>query len=191
MVVIPFESAWSLRISEIADSTQVSLADWLFLNATRGQVIGYDPRLHTAKQIEELSGKLSLKGILLKALPRNPIDVIWNRPAPPMAEAEIFPDTIAGLTSLEKRERVSEAVLGSGARAVVLTLPDLIAWLLNVRGHDVEHNPLVLSNAILHAETAAVDWFVDEQKVPIYCGSIWENAFLFSFPNSLSRSLAN
>lgn len=152
---------------EIADSTQVSLADWLFLNATRGQVIGYDPRLHTAKQIEELSGKLSLKGILLKALPRNPIDVIWtDRPAPPMAEAEIFPDTIAGLTSLEKRERVSEAVLGSGARAVVLTLPDSIAWLLNVRGHDVDHNPLVLSNAILHAETAAVDWFVDEQKVP-------------------------
>lgn len=152
---------------EIVDSTQVSLADWLFLNAARGQVIGYDPRLHTAKQIEELLGKISLKGILLKALPHNPIDAIWTeRPHLPMAEAEIFPDTIAGLTSLEKRERVSEAVLASGARSALLTLPDSIAWLLNVRGHDVDHNPLVLSNAILHAETSSVDWFVDERKIP-------------------------
>src|SRR3546814_9655443 len=46
----------------------------------------------------------------------------------------------------------------------LLTQPDSIAWLLNVRGGDVVHSPLPLSFALLHAD-GGVEWFVDPDKV--------------------------
>lgn len=152
---------------EIADVTQTSLAEWLSLSAKQGQVIGYDPRLHTAKQMDTILEKTTPKGIVLKPLPRNLVDEIWtDRPAFPMGEVEIFPDKIAGNTSFEKRTKIVENLQKSGEQAVLLTLPDSVAWLLNVRGKDVAHNPLVLSVAILHAQGGNVDWFVHENKVP-------------------------
>jgi Xaa-Pro aminopeptidase len=151
---------------DIEDSVKTGIGDWLARSAQKGNVIGYDPLLHTPKQIKAIEDKLSGAGISLKALASNPVDAIWaDRPAEPRGQVELFPMECAGEDSKSKRERLAADLKKKGFVAAVLTLPDSICWLLNVRGADVAHNPVVLSFAILH-DDSSVDWFVNEGKVP-------------------------
>src|SRR3546814_18127966 len=71
---------------------------------------------------------------------------------------------LAGRGSAEKRGALGAQLAKAGVAAAVLTLPDSIAWLLNVRGGDVVHSPLPLSFALLHAD-GGVEWFVDPDKL--------------------------
>ena len=71
---------------------------------------------------------------------------------------------IAGLSSQEKRADLAEELCRRGLKAAVLSLPDSIAWLLNVRGGDVACTPLPLSFAVLY-DDGRVDWFVLPEKL--------------------------
>ena len=141
---------------ETGNIVKRSLADWLAENAGQAKIIGYDPRLHTQNGIEALEKKK----ITLKPVP-NLVDEIWaDQPGWPREKADAFPGAIAGLSSVEKRDSITAGMKKDNIDAVVITLPDSIAWLLNVRGHDVDYVPLVLSYLILYADGHA-DWFVD------------------------------
>ena len=61
------------------------------------------------------------------------------------------------------------ALRKAGQTAVVLTQPDSIAWLLNIRGADVPHTPLPLSFAILH-RSARPQLFIDPDKLSAATG---------------------
>src|SRR3546814_13821040 len=67
-------------------------------------------------------------------------------------------------SAADKRAELAAALRASGHQAAVLTSPDSIAWLLNLRGGDVAHTPLPLSFAILR-DDAGVDLFVDRRKL--------------------------
>ena len=69
----------------------------------------------------------------------------------------------AGRSGGEKRAEVAETLRKDKIDAAILSAPDSIAWLLNVRGNDVPFTPLPLSFAIVHSD-GAVEWFVDEKK---------------------------
>ncbi len=151
---------------ETSDVTKAGVSKWLPKNASRGDVIGYDPWLFTPKQIEGLEEKVEDSGIVLKPVSENSVDAIWqDRPEVPMVAATIFPEEVAGISSAKKREMIAEEVKKAGGDAVILTLPDSICWLLNVRGNDVDYVPSVLSYTILYAD-GTVDWFVEPEKVP-------------------------
>ena len=95
----------------------------------------------------------------------NPVDRVWtDRPPPPRAPIVPHDLRYAGRASVDKRQEAARALEKHRAAAAVLTAPDSIAWLLNVRGGDVEHTPLPLSFAILHRD-GGVEWFVDPAKV--------------------------
>jgi Xaa-Pro aminopeptidase len=127
--------------------------------------VGYDPWLHSASAIQSLKTELSAVGIEAVALPANPIDAVWkDRPAPPVAPVVPHPLAYAGLDSAEKRARIGRDLAAGGIGATVLTQPDSIAWLLNIRGGDVPNAPLPLSFAILMAD-GHVALFVDERKL--------------------------
>ena len=81
-----------------------------------------------------------------------------------MAAAVAHPMEFAGESSADKRARIAKVLAGNGVDAAVLTSPDSIAWLLNVRGGDVPNTPLPLSFAVLHS-SGQVNWFVDAAKV--------------------------
>ncbi|MGH7006687.1 MAG: M24 family metallopeptidase, partial [Alphaproteobacteria bacterium] len=94
----------------------------------------------------------------------NPVDAIWaERPAQPAAPVLPHALEFSGKPSAEKRAEIATKLAADGAVAAVLTLPDSIAWLLNVRGGDVSHSPLPLSFAILKSD-GGVDWFLDPRK---------------------------
>lgn len=153
-------------IFEISLLPRPRIGEWLTEKLAKGGVAGFDPWLHTSAEIARLSKELEPKGIKLKPLSKNLIDKAWgkDRPSPPKAPVEIYPDTLAGKTAAEKIADVQKQLRDSGQSAAVLTLPDSICWLLNIRGSDVAHNPIVLAFAVVPA-TGKADLYVDTVKV--------------------------
>jgi Xaa-Pro aminopeptidase len=95
----------------------------------------------------------------------NPLDAAWpDQPPPPTEPALPHDMRYAGKSSADKRAELGRQLEETGLSAAVLTQPDSIAWLLNVRGADVPCTPLPLSFAILRTDSS-VDWFIDERKL--------------------------
>jgi Xaa-Pro aminopeptidase len=150
---------------EYQDVPKTSAAQWLADHAVKGDRIGYDPWLHTRGWADVTAKNLADKGAELVAVATNPIDSIWrDRPVPSAAHLEVHPDENAGRTAAEKRADIAAWLKAKGANAVVVTALDSIAWLLNVRGRDVNRTPVALAFAIVHAD-ASVDLFTAPEKM--------------------------
>ncbi|MBS0252797.1 MAG: aminopeptidase P family protein [Proteobacteria bacterium] len=145
------------KIFEVSLLLRPKLADWLIANVAKGGTVGFDPWNHTVGEINRLTAALAPKGIKLKALPKNPIDVLWSkdRPKPPQNPVIAQPIAFAGRTAADKISELQARLKQDGQSAVILTLPDSICWLFNIRGSDVAHNPVVLAFAIVPASGKA------------------------------------
>ncbi len=141
------------------------VADWLTANLQPGARLGYDPWLHTTSEIERLHRACKNVGGRLAAIDGNPIDAIWlDQPEAPLSPLVPHPTVFAGKSAGRKRREIAATLTAARADSVVLTAPDSIAWLLNLRGGDVPYTPLPLCFAVLHAD-ATVDLFVDPIKM--------------------------
>ena len=136
--------------------------DWMAEHLAKG-IIGFDPWLHSEDEIARLS-ETAGPGISLKPLVQNPVDTIWpDQPGPPQGRAFAHPVALAGETSAAKRARLAAALRADGQRSAVITLPDSLCWLLNIRGADVPRNPVLHGFAILQ-DDARVSLFADPAK---------------------------
>jgi len=150
---------------EIRHSIEEPLTDWVAANLPPKGRLGYDPWLHTPSQVAGLRAACTRAGGRLAPIVGNPVDAIWtNQPPPPIAPVVAHSETFAGSSSAEKRNQTAETLLERRQDAVVLSAPDSIAWLLNIRGGDVPYTPLTLAFALLHAN-ASVELFVDPRKL--------------------------
>lgn len=132
---------------------ETTLADWLKEHLPQGGTIGYDNALHTVKEIENLQSELAGTKIKLHT-PANPIDAIWtDQPAPPTAPFIVHPLEYAGEDHASKRARVAKTLK---APACFISSPDSIAWLLNIRGADIERNPVPHAFLVLNASGKAI-----------------------------------
>ena len=138
-------------------------ADWLREALPEGGRVGFDPWLHSHREIVDLRKRLESDNIGLIPV-ANPIDRIWtDRPAPPQGRARAHDDALAGASAAEKRARIAEVLHRAGQKSAVLTLADSLAWLLNIRGSDIPRNPVVLGFAVIGAD-GAVQIFTDPAK---------------------------
>ena len=145
---------------------QDSMAEWLAANAGKGAKIGFDPWLHTRGWAKAAAKALEEAGAELVAVESNPIDAVWqDRPAPSAAPAFVQDEALAGRSSADKRGQVGEWLKAKKLDAAVISALDSVAWLLNIRGADVERTPVALSYVIAHADGTA-DWFIAPGKVP-------------------------
>ncbi len=136
--------------------------DWIRDHLAEG-IIGFDPWLHSEDEIARLK-ETAGHGITFLPVDRNPVDAIWqDQPGPPRGRAFAHPVALAGETSAAKRARLAAVLQAEGQRAAVLTLPDSLCWLLNIRGADVPRNPVLHGFAILH-DDARVSLFSDLAK---------------------------
>lgn len=153
------------RLYAFEDVPQTGVAEWLGRHVREGARIAYDPWLHGKGWVTATEKTLKEKGAGLIAVTSNPIDAIWeDRPAPSTALALVHEDRFAGRTSEAKRADVSAWLAGKKLDAAVITALDSIAWLLNIRGSDVDRTPVALSFVIARADGSA-DLFIDEAKV--------------------------
>ncbi len=138
---------------------------WLSENVKAGQVIGYDPRLHSPDALDAIRAAVEKAGGSLKAVEGNPIDLAWtDRPSQPQAPVVPHPEEYAGESAASKRARIGKAIADKGADVAVLTAPSSLAWLFNIRGGDVIRTPLPLGQAIVRADGSA-SIFLDPAKV--------------------------
>lgn len=150
---------------EIRHLPEETPAGWIDANLGEGEVLGYDPWLHTEEGAKRLAEACEQAGAALKPTDGNPLDAVWaDRPAAPAAPVRLQPVEFAGRTSAEKRDEIAALLTKQRAEAAVLTLPESVAWLLNIRGGDVPHTPLPLSFAILRKD-GAVALFIDPRKL--------------------------
>ncbi len=152
---------------ETVNIRQTPAADWLAAHAVPGARIGYDARLHTTAQIGVYGSALESSAVTLVPMTSNPVDLLWSdRPLAPASAVELFPDSIAGRSSAEKRALIAETLRKKGAQAFVMTMPDSIAWMLNIRARDLEHVPVALSYALVDALVPGrVQWFIAQDRV--------------------------
>jgi len=149
---------------EYRHSSEQPLDAWLVETLKPGETLGYDPWLHTVEEVARISAACERAGAKLAAV-ENLVDAVWkDQPPPPLAPVIPHDLAYAGEATDEKRRRMGEAVAKAGAAAVVITQPDSLAWLLNLRGRDVSRTPLPLGFALLKAD-GAVDLYMDRRKV--------------------------
>ncbi|UWS81140.1 aminopeptidase P family protein [Phaeobacter sp. G2] len=143
---------------------EVGLGRWLKEQLPQGGKIGFDPWLHATAQITALAKELQGTGIAL-AQCDNLIDRIWqDQPEPPMMPVQPHPLDYAGEAAAQKCERLAQGLSQAGHQAALITLPDSIMWLLNIRGADIARNPVAHGFAILHSD-ARVDLFMASEKL--------------------------
>ena len=132
-------------------------------NLSPGARLGYDPWLHTPRQVKGLGKATQAAGAELVAVEPNPIDTIWtDRPAPPLGKITLHGLRFAGETAKRKLARAAAAL---GAKdALLVSDPHAVAWVFNIRGHDVAHTPLPLGYALILKE-AKPHLYVDARKL--------------------------
>ena len=162
---------------------------WLAENLASGARFGFDPWLHGLSEAERLTAACTKSGATLVPVEGNPVDAVWTtRPPPPLSPVIPQPVELAGESSEDKRARIAKVVADKGADAVLLSQPDSIAWLLNVRGGDVPRTPFPLSFALLRKDTG-VDLFIDQRKLPAATRAHLGNGVAVQRPEALAGAL--
>lgn len=141
----------------------ISLGDWLRDHMPEGATLGLDPWLHTVREVDMLRRHLGDR-ITLRYV-SNMVDEIWaDQPGPACAPAKPHPIEFAGEAQSEKCARLGQVLKDAGQDAALITLPDSICWLLNIRGADIPRNPVVQGFAVLNAD-GLVDLFMAAEKL--------------------------
>ncbi len=142
-----------------------SWKEWTAKELGAGQALGFDPQLISHKEHAGLDKLFRDRGLRLKPLEANLVDLVWEgRPAPPPDKILVHPKKYAGESAAGKLERVRKKMSEEDVDAHVLTQLDAVAWLFNIRGSDVTYNPVVIAYAIVTQNAAFL--FVDRRKVP-------------------------
>jgi len=176
---------------EIRDLVEGGVPAYLESAAAEGQVIGYDPRLHSPDALDRLKAAVRKAGAVLRPVSPNPLDTAWGQARPPQPAAPVAPHPLqySGEDSASKRHRLAEGLAAHGAEAAVITAPASIAWLFNVRGGDVIRSPLPIGQAILNADGSA-RLFLDPQKVTPDLPAWLGNEVRLETPGDLPQALA-
>ena len=143
---------------------EISLAEWLIEQLPNGGEVGFDPWLHTVAQIEQ--SRAALKGTGVTLIPcENLVDRIWaDQPSPASETAKVHPLEFAGESHQDKRTRLAAELINADQKAAIITLPDSVCWLLNIRGADIPRNPIAQGFAVLNADSS-VDLFMASEKL--------------------------
>ena len=134
-----------VTLFRMAEEGVPTLSEYLAENIKTGQVLGFDGRVVTAADGLQLEKKLADKKIVF-SYDKDLAEMVWtDRPALPCGEVKVLPEEITGASFAEKVKKVMEQVKKCGADSLLLSKLDDLMWLFNVRGCDVECNPVALS----------------------------------------------
>ena len=128
-----------------------------------GQCIGFDARVVNTNDAKEFAKIAAKKHGSLKT-DKDLLDEVWtDRPALVHQPADVLKDEFNGESTASKLARVREQMEKEEAQYHIISTLDDIAWILNVRGNDIPHVPVVLSFLVIGKEDAM--WFVEENAL--------------------------
>jgi Xaa-Pro aminopeptidase len=131
---------------EIGQYFQIHNLTELYRNSFFKGKIGYDPKLHTSLNISHYNNS--------NLVPcKNLVDLIWlDKPKPEPSMIFSYPIKYAGESSQSKSLKIQNHLKEQGIDALIISDPTNICWLLNIRAHDVEYNPVLLSHLIFYQD---------------------------------------
>ncbi|MFH1017227.1 MAG: aminopeptidase P family protein [Pseudomonadota bacterium] len=154
-----------ITLFKMGESGIPTLDQFLAQSLKKGQKLGVDPRVISLSVADALKKAVESNGGKLALLPDNLVDEIWPyRPDLPRGRIRVLPDRFSGEATASKLKRVREEMRKRSADAHVLTALDAVAWTFNVRGSDVDYNPVVVGYGLITPRTAHL--FLSPEKVP-------------------------
>ena len=138
---------------------------WIEENLRPGTKLGYSPWLHMVDGTERLANACEAAGATLIAVPDNPLDACWiDRPPPPRGAVVLHDLRYAGDDATVKLARLVAEMSKGRADALIVSEPQSVSWLFNIRGSDVPHTPVVLAFAIVPL-TGRPAIYIDSRKL--------------------------
>ena len=146
----------TIELMRESDIDCPSVVNWLSEHAQG--LIGVNPEMFSVNDFAEWKEKIQLKSIDL-------IRPLWGEGRPAIPSDRLYPYSadFAGETVESKLARMREQLAAKKGDALIISALDEIAWLLNIRGNDVEYNPVIISYVVLEADTCTI--FVDAAKI--------------------------
>ena len=146
----------TIELMRESDIDCPSVINWLADNIHG--VVGVNPEMFSVNDFADWKAKIELKSIDL-------IKPLWTEGRPAIPQDKLYPYSadFAGETVESKLSRMREQLAKRKADTQIISALDEIAWLLNIRGNDVEYNPVVISYVVLEADKCTL--FVDAAKI--------------------------
>ncbi|XP_065071332.1 xaa-Pro aminopeptidase 1-like isoform X2 [Rhopilema esculentum] len=140
--------------------------DWLSKELPVGAKVGVDPYLISLDAWRRISKKLQGSGRTLVRVDRNLVDLVWadhGRPATPCSNLITLGQEFSGKSWKAKVSEIRGRLKEKDAYGVIVAALDEVAWLFNLRGSDIDFNPVFFSYAIV--TTDDVSLFIDDARL--------------------------
>ena len=140
---------------------EVTPFDYLIAVLPKKSRVGVDLKCISRTYQQKLEKELNMAGIELVATDENLFDVIWEgRPHPVCSAVELYPDEYNGCPSLQKRKNLAKALRDRGLDATIISRPESVCWLLNIRGRDRDYLPVINCRLVAYANEA-MEWYLN------------------------------
>jgi len=132
------------------------------LKSNKKIILGFDPKLHTEKQLNFL---FKIKNVKLKSIDQNLIDIVWsNKPKELIRPFFSLSAKNAGIATEKKIIQVKNILSKNNIDYLFVTAPENIAWILNIRGHDSSYSPIP-NTRLLVSKKGDVNLFANPKKI--------------------------
>lgn len=140
-----------------------SIEEYIVTNLTQGSIVGFDGRVMNVNDANKYKQAFMMHDIKM-VTDKDLVGRIWDdRPALPCTETFHYDEKYAGKSIFEKLTQVREAMKGYNCRSHIVTKIDEIAWLYNLRAHDVPHFPVALAYTIIKENDAMI--YIDASRL--------------------------
>lgn len=143
-----------------------SIAEWLAdkLKYTNNTEVALDGMVNTLNEVNALKEELRKLGGLTLRTNLDPLKTIWtNRPEIPTNKVELQPLELAGEETKHKIERIRMALRAVHADGTLVSTLDDVAWTLNLRGSDVECNPVFVAYLLIEQQRTTL--YINKEKL--------------------------
>lgn len=172
------------------NSVETPPSKWLEMNASKKDVVAYDPWLITINQLKAFEKSAAKSESKLKPV-ENLIDRIWaDQPSEPMGTVSLHDVKYAGKSAKDKISEIQAIIEEKACDYTLLTDPASLAWLFNIRGNDLIHNPLALGYAIVPASGKPL-LFMDERKLDDTVKTFLSGVTTLYAPQEFEKELRN
>ena len=139
------------------------MIDWIIEQAGENGKVGIDGLVYAASDAKMLENRLKRKRIEL-VTQYDPFAEIWkDRPEVPKNEIFILPEDITGESAKSKIKRIVAAIKKEDAEGMLMVTLDAIAWTFNIRGNDVDFNPVAVAYAYISEKETVL--FINPEKL--------------------------
>lgn len=137
-----------------------SISSYIVDHLSSGSVVGFDGRLFSEAMVEIYEEAFDKKDLILKT-DLDLVDRIWkDRPVLPHTSTFHFEKQYAGKTMVEKIAAVRDIL---SADHLMITKVDQVAWLFNLRAHDIPSFPVAMAYAIVSQDKVSI--YIDDSRL--------------------------